>query len=174
MGRGRPPLKKGPRVIDRHRPGEIRVIDEKGEQLGIMEIAAALRIADERGFDLVEVSATSSPPTCRLMDFGKYKYEQKKKSHAQKRTVVRRKEIKMRPKIEEADLQVKIARARDFLAKGHKVLVTMVFRGREMIHLDLGRELLFRFAKSLEDCSKLEKEPSREGRNRMDMVLVGK
>jgi len=165
---------KGPRVIDRPRPGVIRLIDESGEQLGIMEIANALLIADERGLDLVEMAATAKPPTCKLMDYGKYKYEQKKKSQGQKKTIVRRKEIKLRPKTEEHDFTVKVNHARRFLEKGHKVLVTMVFRGRESIHIDLGRDLLLRFGKALEDCAKVEREPSREGRNKMDMILVGK
>ena len=165
---------KGPRVIDRPRPGIVRLIDENGEQLGIMEISQALLVADERGLDLVEMAATAKPPTCKLMDYGKYKYEQKKKSHGQKKTVTRRKEIKLRPKTEEHDFTVKVNHARRFLTKGHKVLVTMVFRGREAVHIDLGKELLLRFAKAVEDCAKLEKEPSREARNKMDMVLVGK
>lgn len=108
------------------------------------------------------------------MDYGKFKYEQKKKTHGQKKVVSRRKEIKLRPKTDEHDFTVKMNRARKFLEKGHKVLVTMMFRGRESVHIDLGREILVRFAKNLEDCSRLEKEPSREARNRMDMVLVSK
>ena len=150
------------------------MIDEKGEKLGIMDVAAALLIADERGLDLVEMAATAKPPTCKLMDYGKYKYEQKKKSHGQKKHVTRRKEIKLRPKTEEHDFTVKVNHAKRFLEKGHKVLVTMVFRGRESVHIDLGRELLVRFAKTLAECAKVEKEPSREGRNKMDMILVGK
>ena len=150
------------------------MIDEKGEKLGIMDVPAALLIADERGLDLVEMAANARPPTCKLMDYGKYKYEQKKKSHGQKKYVTRRKEIKLRPKTEEHDFTVKVNRARRFLEKGHKVLVTMVFRGRESVHIELGKDLLIRFSKSLEDCAKVEKEPSREGRNKMDMILVGK
>jgi translation initiation factor IF-3 len=152
----------------------VRLIDEKGEQLGIMEVNQALALADERGLDLVEMAATAKPPTCKLMDYGKYKYELKKKSHGQKRNIIRRKEIKLRPKTEEHDFEVKINHARRFLAKQHKVLVTMVFKGREAVHIDLGKGLLVRFAKALEDCAKLEKEPSREGRNKMDMILVSK
>ncbi len=152
----------------------MRLIDENGEQLGILDQIEAKNLADERGLDLVEMAATAKPPTCKLMDFGKYKYEQKKKSHGQKKHVTRRKEIKLRPKTEEHDFTVKVNHAKRFLEKGHKVLVTMVFRGRESVHIDLGKELLLRFAKSLEDCAKLEKEPTKEGRNKMDMILVGK
>jgi translation initiation factor IF-3 len=168
------PPGRGPRIIDRPRPGVILLIDDKGEKLGIMDVAAALLIADERGLDLVEMAANAKPPTCKLMDYGKFKYEQKKKSHGQKKHVTRRKEIKLRPKTEEHDFSVKANRARRFLEKGHKVLVTMVFRGREAVHIDLGKDLLIRFARALEDCAKIEKEPSREGRNKMDMILVGK
>lgn len=169
-------IPRGPRVIDRPRIGYlVRLIDEKGEQLGIMDQVEAKTLADERGLDLVEMAATAKPPTCKLMDFGKYKYELKKKSHGQKKkNVTRRKEIKLRPKTEEHDFTVKINHAKRFLEKGHKVLVTMVFRGRETIHVDLGKELLVRFAKALDDCAKLEKEPTKEGRNKMDMILVGK
>ncbi|MGQ9591206.1 MAG: translation initiation factor IF-3 [Planctomycetota bacterium] len=165
---------RGPRVIDRPRPGVVRLIDENGEQLGILEVSEALRIAEERSLDLVEMAATARPPTCKLMDFGKFKYEQKKKIHGQKKPMLRRKEIKLRPKIEENDFNVKVNHARNFLQKGHKVLVTMIFRGREMMHVDLGKELLVRFAKTLEDCARVEKEPSKEGRNRMDMLLAPK
>ena len=150
------------------------MIAEDGEQIGILDVLQAIQLAEERGLDLVEMSATSHPPTCRLMDFGKYKYEQKKKSHGQKKTIIKRKEIKLRPKTGDGDFHVKIERARKFLAKGHKVIVTMIFRGREMAHIDLGRVLLDRFAKTLEGCAKLEKPPTREGRNRMDMLLGGK
>jgi translation initiation factor IF-3 len=150
------------------------VIGDDGSQIGIMDVSQAIQLAEEKGLDLVEMSATSRPPTCKLMDFGKYKYEQKKKSHGQKKSLIRRKEVKLRPKTGEGDFQVKVNRARKFLEKKHKVLVTMIFRGRELVHLDLGRELLLRFASSLEDCAKIEKPPSREGRNRMDMVLTVK
>jgi translation initiation factor IF-3 len=166
---------RGPRIIDRPRSGFIcRLIDENGEQLGIMDQIEAKRIADERGLDLVEMAATAKPPTCKLMDFGKFKYNEKKKSHGQKKGVTRRKEIKLRPKTEENDFLIKVNHARRFLGKGHKVLVTMVYRGRETVHLDLGKEVLIRFAKALEDCAKLEKEPAREGRNKMNMILAGR
>jgi translation initiation factor IF-3 len=161
-------------VIEYPVAGTIRLIAEDGAQLGIMEVREALAIANERELDLVEIAASATPPTCKLMDYGKFKYQQKKKSHGQKKTVQRRKEIKLRPKTEEHDLTVKVARARKFLEKGHKVLVTMIYRGRESVHLELGKELLVRFAKLLEDCAKVEKQPSREARNRMDMVLVRK
>ena len=150
------------------------MIDDEGNQLGILEVAEALEIADEKGLDLVEMAATADPPTCKLMDFGKYKFDQKKKGRGQKKTVQRRKEIKLRPKCEEHDYQVKLSRARDFLEKGHRVQVTMMFRGREAVHLQRGRELLMRLAGEVEELAKIEQTPSREGRNRMIMILVRK
>jgi len=161
-------------VIHRARPGQVRLIDDEGNQLGILEVAKAVELAEERGLDLVEMAAMADPPTCKLMDYGKYKFDQKKKGRGQKKTVQRRKEIKLRPKCEEHDYQVKLTRARDFLEKGHRVQVTMMFRGRESIHVQLGRELLMRLAGEVEELAKIEQLPSREGRNRMVMVLVHK
>jgi len=108
------------------------------------------------------------------MDYGKFKYQQTRKTRGSKKTPVRRKEVKLRPKTEAHDFNVKVERARRFLEKGHKVLVTMMFRGREAVHMDLGKNILVRFAEALTDIAKLEKEPSREGRNRLDMILVHK
>ena len=160
--------------MDRPRPTPIRVIADDGAQLGIMTIAEALEIGQEKGLDLVEIAPQAEPPTCRLMDYGKYKYQQTKKGRQSKKSVIRRKEVKLRPKTEEHDFHVKVERARRFLDKGHKVLVTMVFRGREAVHIDLGKDLLLRFADALEEVAKMEKEPSREGRNKVDMILVHK
>ncbi|HBO53210.1 MAG TPA: translation initiation factor IF-3 [Planctomycetes bacterium] len=142
--------------------------------MGIMEVSEALEIAKEREVDLVEIAPNSDPRTCKLMDFGKFRYQQTKKNRGQKKPVNKRKEVKLRPKVGDHDFNVKVERARRFLCKGHKVLVTMMFRGREMVHVDLGMDLLHRFAGELEDCSKIEKEPSREARNRMNMILVNK
>jgi translation initiation factor IF-3 len=161
-------------VIDRPFPGQIRVIDENGEQMGIMEIRDALQVAEDRGLDLIEIAPNEVPPTCKLLEYGKYKYQQKKKTHKQKKPVHRRKEIKLRPKTDEHDFMVKLNHGRRILEKGHKVQVTMVFRGREAVHLNLGRALLLRFAESLVDISKIESAPAQEGRNRMNMVLTRK
>ncbi len=150
------------------------MIDENGEQLGILPVAEALDIAEERELDLVEMAAMANPPTCKLMDYGKYKFDLKKKGRGQKKPVQRRKEVKLRPKCDEHDFKIKRDRARKFLEKGHKVQVTMMFRGRESVHLQLGRDLLNRFSTELEDVSKIEQAPSREGRNRMVMILVHK
>ena len=174
--RGRAPVRqKGPRILsERDVGGSCRLIDEKGDQMGVMEISEALLIAGEREVDLVEIAPNSDPRTCKLMDFGKFRYQQTKKNRGQKKPVNKRKEVKLRPKVGDHDFNVKVERARRFLGKGHKVLVTMMFRGREMVHVDLGMDLLQRFAGELEDCSKIEKEPSREARNRMNMILVNK
>ena len=142
--------------------------------MGIMEIRDALMVAEDRGYDLIEIAPNETPPTCKLLEYGKYKYQLKKKSHKQKKTVTRRKEIKLRPKTDEHDFLVKLNHGRRFIEKGHKVQVTMVFRGRETMHLDLGRSLLERFATTLADISKVESPPTREGRNRMNMVLTKK
>jgi translation initiation factor IF-3 len=139
-----------------------------------MTFVEALTIAEEKELDLVLIAPQADPPTCRLLDFGKFKYQQTKNARQGKKPVARRKELKLRPKTEEHDFQVKLQHARKFLDKGHKVLVTMKFRGREAVHFEIGKELLVRFAEELKEVAKLEKEPSREGRDRLDMILVHK
>jgi translation initiation factor IF-3 len=168
-----PTRTKGPRLLnDRDRGGPLRLIDDEGNQRGVMELLEALELAKERELDLVEVTSTSTPRTCKLMDYGKFRYQQTKKERGQKHTSQRQKEVKLRPKTEEHDFRFKAERARRFLEKGHKVLVTMMFRGREMAHMDLGRDLLVRFAEVLEETAKVEKEPSQQGRNKLYMILV--
>jgi translation initiation factor IF-3 len=130
-------------------------------------------MAQERDLDLVEMNPNSDPPLCKLMDFGKFKYDQSKNSK-QVQKVRKIKEVKLRPKTERHDLDVKLKRARNFLEDGHKVLVTMVFRGREQRHPDLGRDVLLRFFDELEELAKMEREPVQEARNRMAMVLAKK
>jgi len=130
-------------------------------------------MAQERDLDLVEMNPNSDPPLCKLMDFGKFKYDQSKNSK-QVQKVRKIKEVKLRPKTERHDLDVKLKRARNFLEDGHKVLATMVFRGREQRHPDLGRDVLLRFFGELEELAKMEREPKQEARNRMAMVLAKK
>ena len=162
---------RGPRVNERIGVREVRVVLEDGQQLGVLQTREALAKAKELGLDLVEVSPTSRPPVCRIMDFGKYKYEQAKKAKlARKRqhqVVV--KEIKMRPKIEDHDYDFKKRHIEEFLAEGDKVKVTLMFRGREMAHLDLGRKLLDQLAADLASVGKIEAPARQEGRN---MVLL--
>lgn len=136
-------------------------------------MSEAVDLATEKELDLVEMNPNSDPPLCKIMDFGKFKYEQSKNSK-QVQKVLKVKEVKLRPKTEKHDFDVKLRRARNFLDEGHKVLVTMVYRGREQRHPELGREVLMRFFADLEDMAKMEREPLQEARNRMAMVLAKK
>ena len=148
------------------RAREVRVIDDEGGQLGVMSLIEALAAAEERGLDLVEVSPTAVPPVCRIMDFGKYKYQQSKRAaEAKKKTArVELKEVKMRPKTEEHDFQVKVRNARRFLEEGNKVKVTVMFRGREVTHPEFGRRLMEKVVEELKDIAQAESSPSMSGR----------
>jgi translation initiation factor IF-3 len=148
------------------------VIDDEGEQLGIMSSEEALAKAMEAGLDLVEVSPNAKPPVCRIMDFGKFRFENSKKQQAskkkQKRTQI--KEIKFRPRTEEGDYKVKVRKLREFLENGDKTKVTMRYRGREFAHQELGMELLKRVEADLEDVSIVEQRPNMEGRQMVMML----
>lgn len=146
---------------------EVRVISPEGEQLGIMDTRDAIRKAEELGLDLVEVAPTAKPPVCRIMDFGKYKYEMSKKAHESKKrqTVITVKEVKLRPRTDEHDIQFKMNHIRRFLADGNKVKLTIMFRGREMAHTEQGRAVMERVIKGLEDVAAVEQSISMEGRN---------
>ncbi|MFO7892848.1 MAG: translation initiation factor IF-3 [Longimicrobiales bacterium] len=161
------------RVNRQIRISPVRVIGEDGEQLGIMAVEEALESAEEQGLDLVEVAPNSRPPVVRIMDYGKYKYEQSRKARQAKKKqhTTQLKEVKFRPGIEAHDLEFKLRHARRFLEEGNKVKATMMFRGRQVTHPELGREVLDRVASELEDVSKIESHPRLEGRN-MIMVLV--
>ena len=152
---------------------EVRLVGEAGEQLGIKEIGVAQQLADEAGADLVLVAPDATPPVCKILDYGKFKYQQKKRQHEQHKHQPQMKELRLRPKTEDHDLMVRVRRAREFLGRGDRVLVNLRFRGREMAHIDLGAALLKRFATLLEDVAKVEKMPSMEGR-RMVMVISKK
>jgi translation initiation factor IF-3 len=151
----------------------VRVISPDGEQLGILPIERALEIAEEMGLDLVEVAPLARPPVCRIMDYGKFKYEEQRQAReARKRQHhVQIKEVKMRPGIEEHDFEFKMRHARRFLEEGNKVKLTMMFRGRQMAHPEFGRQVLDRVSGQLADVSKVESHPSMEGRA-MIMVLA--
>ncbi len=153
----------------------VRVIGSDGEQLGIMAIEEALASAEDEGLDLVEVAPNSRPPVVRIMDYGKYKYEQARKARQAKKKQhnVQVKEVKFRPGIEDHDFEFKTRHARRFLEEGNKVKVTMMFRGRQVAHPELGREVLDRVAAELDDVGKIESAPDMEGRN-MTMILVPK
>ncbi len=156
---------------------EVRVIDAAGEQLGIIPTRQAIALAEEDGLDLVEVSPTAKPPVCRIMDYGKYRYEQSKKQAEarKKQTVVEIKEIKLRPKTEKHDLDFKIRNIRKFLGQNNKVKVTLRFRGREIVYADtLGREVLDKIAAELEDIATIVQPPMMEGRQMVMMVAPSK
>ncbi|MDT8422330.1 MAG: translation initiation factor IF-3 [Desulfuromonadales bacterium] len=148
------------------RAREVRVIDDEGEMLGVLSIEAALAAAAERGLDLVEVAPNSVPPACRIMDYGKYKYQASKRAaEAKKKTArVEIKEVKMRPKTEEHDYQYKLKNARKFLLEGNKVKLTIMFRGREVTHPEFGRKILLRVAEEVKDIAQPESFPSMSGR----------
>jgi len=145
---------------------EIRVIDEEGEQLGVMATQEALRLAEDRGLDLVEVSPSARPPVCRIMDYGKFKYEKNKKlkESKKKQHVIQIKEIKLRPKTEEHDYQFKKRHAEEFLRKGNKVKFTIIFRGRELDHRELGFKILKRAEEDLAHVGEVERPARFEGR----------
>lgn len=149
------------------------MIGEEGEQLGVLSISEALRTAEDLGLDLVEVAAKSNPPVCRIMDYGKFKYEASKKLHEakKKQTVIKVKEIKMRPKTEAHDYQFKLKHALEFLGQGNKVKVTVQFRGREMAYQSMGIALLRKFAEESQELGVVEQQPRAEGRM-AQMVLA--
>jgi len=153
----------------------VRVIADDGQQLGVLSIDEALAAAQERGLDLVEVAPLARPPVVKIMDYGKFKFEQAKAARAAKKKqhVIHLKEVKFRPGIDDHDFDFKTRHARQFLQDGNKVKVTMMYRGRQMAHIDLGREVLDRVAGELKDVGKIEQEPKLEGRN-MSMVLAPK
>lgn len=168
-GGGRRPFKKddgGYRVNRDIFAAEVRVIDEEGKMLGVHPIREALALAEERGLDLIEIAPTAKPPTCKIMDYGKWKYENKKKAQASKKkqTVITIKEIQLRPRTDQHDLDVKLRHARRFLLEGDKVKVNLRFLGREMAHQDVGIALLEKVTKALADVAVVESPPKREGR----------
>ena len=168
-----PPVRDtGPRVNDRIRATEIRLIGADGENVGVVTPARAMQMAEEAGLDLVEISPNASPPVCKIMDFGKYKYEtQKRESEARKKqTTIQVKEVKFRPNTDTHDYDVKMRNVVKFLEKGDKVKVTMRFRGREMAHQNLGRELLERVAEDIKELGKVENMPKMEGRQMVMMI----
>lgn len=161
------------RINEQIRVREVRLVGAEGETLGVVPIDEALRQAKEAELDLVEVAPTAVPPVCKILDYGKFKYreQKKKKGGAPRRKQL--KELRLRPGTEEHDFDTKLQHARRFLEKDFKVLVNMLFRGRQMAHTNIGRELLQRFAQALEDVAKVESPPRQEG-YRMQMTLVRK
>ena len=163
------------RINDRINATEVRLISSSGDQVGVVTKAKALEIAKSEELDLVEIVANQTPPVCRVMDFGKYKFEQSKKAHAakKKQKQIQVKEIKFRPGIEEADYQVKLKNLIKFLQGGDKAKITMRFRGREAAHQVIGREFLERVEKDLFEYGLIEQKPAFEGRQ-IVMVIAPK
>ena len=170
-----PPPHTGPRVNELIDSQTVRVIDSDGEMIGVVSAEEGLQLAYEAGLDLVEVSPNADPPVCKILDYGKFKYEQQKKRNEarKKQKIIEVKEIKMRPGIDEHDYQVKMRSMRRFLDDGDKVKVTIRFRGREMAHQELGMKVLDRVCDDLEELVKVEIVPQTEGRL-MTMVLAPK
>jgi translation initiation factor IF-3 len=154
------------RTNRRIRARELRVIGPEGEQLGVIPLEVALAKAAEYGLDLVEVSPMAKPPVCKIMDYGKFKYEAKKKASEakKKQTVVKLKEVKFRPKTEEHDYNFKVKAVREFLAEGNKARITVMFRGREITHREIGQAILTRIGNELKEIAVIEQSPRLEGR----------
>ena len=154
------------RINEEINSSQIRVIDENGEALGVMTTIEALEIANDRDYDLVEIAPDADPPVCKLMDYGKFKYEKrrKEKEAKKKQHVIHVKEVRFRPMIEEHDFQTKIKKAKKFLEAKNKLKITVMFRGREMTHLEYGDMLMDKIKAELEEISVISSDPSREGR----------
>ena len=167
-----PPVKDGPRINDEIRVPKVLLIDQHGEKQGVMPTSAAMEAAEEAGLDLVEIVPNADPPVCKILDYGKFKFqEQKKKNEARKRQkVVELKEIKLRPNIDIHDYEVKTKAMHRFFDEGDKVKVTLRFRGREMAHQELGLELLNRVAADVTETGKIESMPKLEGRQMVMMI----
>ena len=170
----RPPTQRV-RINKLIRASEVRLISDDGQQLGVMPLKDALTMATEAHLDLVEVAPQANPPVCRIMDYGKFKYQQSKKQQEARRrqTIIQVKEVKVRPKIEEHDMDFKLKNIRRFLADRDKVKVTMIFRGREMAHQDRGYAILKRMAEALLEVAMVEQEPRHEGRT-LFMIVAPK
>lgn len=162
----------GPRVNGRIRAPEIRLIGPEGENVGVVTPARALQMAEEAGLDLVEISPNATPPVCKIMDFGRFKYEQQKREAEarKKQKIIEVKEIKFRPGTDTHDYEVKMRNVLKFLGEGDKVKITLRFRGREMAHQELGAELLRRVAEDVAEVGKIENMPKMEGRQMVMMI----
>ena len=161
-------------INEQIRDKEIRLIGESGEQLGIMSSREALKLAEEAGLDLVKIAPTAKPPVCKIVDYGKYRYElaRKEKDAKRKQKVIEVKEIRMSPNIDTNNLNTKVGAARKFLEKGNRVKVTLRFRGREMAHMSTSKHILDDFAQMLSDIAVVEKMPKVEGRSMIMFLTV--
>lgn len=150
----------------------MRIIDHEGKQLGVMTTRDGVKLAEDTGLDLVEISPNATPPVCRIMDYGKYKYQMSKKAHdaKKKQVVIHLKEVKMRSKTDEHDFNFKMRHVERFLADGDKAKITIVFRGRELAHIDLGREMLKKVVDVIKDKGVIEQQPRMEGKS-LTMII---
>lgn len=164
---------EGPNINENIRAKQVRLIDANNENKGIVSIKEALALAEEEGLDLIEISPQANPPVCKILDFGKYRYEQQKRKNEAKKNqkVVEIKELKLRPMIETHDYEVKVKQAKKFLEQGNKVKFTMRFKGREMSANDLGKQILIKLADDLENCCKIDSEVKLEGKQ-MTMIVA--
>ena len=161
-----------PRVNAQITAASIRLVDQNGNMVGVVTVSEGQKMAEQVGLDLVEISPTASPPVCKILDYGKYKYEVQKKAHEarKKQKVIQIKEIKLRPTIDKHDLGIKIRNIIGFLEEGDKVRISLRFRGREMDHQDIGHQVLDRVQESLKDHAKIESPPRTEGKQIVMMV----
>ena len=170
-----PSSSDGPRINEMINSRSVRCIDPDGEQLGILSINEAMNKAEELGLDLVELQPNADPPVCKILDYGKHKYQAQKRANEarKKQKIIEVKEIKLRPNIDQHDYQVKMKAVRKFIDGGDKVKITLRFRGREMAHVELGTDLLSRVQEDIDDFAKIESMPKMEGRQ-MTMILAPK
>ncbi|NLM48515.1 MAG: translation initiation factor IF-3 [Epulopiscium sp.] len=161
-------------INEQIRDKEVRLIDVDGKQLGIVSIQEAQAVANERNLDLVKIAPKANPPVCRVMDYGKYKFDmaKKEKEAKKKQKVINVKEVRLSPNIDKHDLETKIKSAIKFLKGGDKVKVTVRFKGREMAHLEKGKELLDNFAKAIEEYGQVEKQAKLEGKNNLVIIVT--
>jgi len=166
----------GVRINAQIRNEKVRLVGADGEMIGVVSIREALSAAEEVGLDLVEISPNAEPPVCKILDYGKFKYEQQKKANEarKKQKIIEVKELKLRPMIEDHDYQVKLRAAKKFLEEGDKVKFTLRYRGRELAHQELGLKVLLRMKADLADLSKVEQEPKMEGRQMIMMLSSSK
>lgn len=169
------PRSDEPRINREIKAASIRLVNEKGDMIGVVPVAEGLRMAEAAGLDLVEISPNAEPPVCKILDYGKYKYEAQKKAHEarKKQKVIQIKEIKLRPNIGEHDLEIKMRSAQQFLADGDKVKITLRYRGRELAHQEIGMRLLQKVQADLADTVKIEQSPRMEGKQ-MVMIVAPK
>lgn len=172
----RPPVQTGPRVDRQIRVPEVRLIDDEGNQVGVVPLEQALEMARAKDLNLVEVAAAAEPPVCRILDYGKFKFEEEKKERAARKNqhTSELKELRLRPRTDDHDLQVRSRAARKFLEEGHKVKLVVRFRGRENTHPEIARQQIHRIAGDLQDIAFLERSPEMEGRGMYAILARGK